>query len=169
MNWWINDLFSILGFKKLALPSISALVPNPSRISVWLNDTFSATKCSNRSILILDFVYPTAKTLWNISMTFPNWSLRQSSKWLLILLKRNLIRFILSMAILLCTTKQITATTTPKITCDSISIDKKKMKNRNRNLRLQGPKLPKINEKKKRVSNSRISLSYLTYYIVIST
>merc|ERR1711935_1281586 len=73
----------------------------------------------------LDFAYPTAKTLWNTSMTFPNWSLRQSSKWLLTLLKRNLIRFILSMAILLCITKPITATTTPKITCDSISIDKK--------------------------------------------
>ena len=156
VNLWINDLFSILGFKKLAQPSISASVPNPSRISVWLNDTFSATKCSNRSILILDFAYPTAKTLWNTSMTFPNWSLRQSSKWLLTLLKRNLIRFILSMAILLCTTKQITATTTPKITCDSISIDKKKMKNRN--LRLQGPKLPKINEKK----NASQTLEYLS-------
>ena len=43
-----------------------------------------------------------------------------------ILLKWNLIHFILSMAILLCTIRQITATTTPKITCDSISIDKKK-------------------------------------------
>merc|ERR1712008_99678 len=109
-------------------------------------------------ILILDFAYPTAKTLWNTSMTFPNWSLRQSSKWLLTLLKQNLIRFILSMAILLCTTKQITATTTPKITCDSISIDKKKPP-KNRNLRLQGPKLPKTNEKKKtRLKLSNISL-----------
>ena len=157
MNWWINDLFSILGFKKLALPLISALVPNPSRISVWLNDTFSATKCSNRSILILDFVYPTAKILWNTSMTFPNWSLRQSSKWLLTLLKRNLIRFILSMAILLCITKQITATTTPKITCDSISIDKKKYEKPKP--KVAGTKITKDQWEKKRVSNSQIHIS----------
>ena len=155
-------LFYFLGFKKLALLLISASVPNQSRISVWLNATFSAAKCSNLSISILDFVYQTAKTLWNTSMTFPNWTLRQSSKWLLILLKRNLIRFILSTAILLCTTRQITATTTPKITCDSISIDKKNMKN-------QKDQNNQRSMRKKRVSNSRISLSYLTYYIVILT
>ena len=65
-----------------------------------------------------------------------------------ILLKWNLIHFIILMAIFLCTTRQSTTTTTPKITCDSISIDKKN----------------KINKKKK-----CLKLSYLTYYIVIST
>lgn len=113
-------IFEFSDCKKLEPPWISVLAPSLSRNFVWLNATFSAISCSNLSTLTLVSVFLRAKTQWNISTIFLNWTMRPSNRWFHNPLKPNRIPFISLMANLSCITKQTTATTTPKtpITCD---------------------------------------------------